>query len=252
MYLLLKMSGIVQVWIMLGETAPPGNVAQLQTLFSNQLFQVLTYRGESENYSGRVKEALTLQQRNNPNNPCIVVKDSSISILTPDLMATYISTALSYNQSRPTYSAVYLTHWLDECNRYKSILTLIAGAASLKQTFRPTADQCILMLPDLRDQLLAVEDDIFIWLNSQIASQTIKAATFVPNLVEVDISTIANNNDYFKLNQCLPVQTTSEGGGKLLGTMVFIFIAILLIVLAYCLIKIGPKYRHAKKVIDTQ
>jgi hypothetical protein len=222
------------------------------------MYQALTYAAEGPyiiNADGSItKEGLW------KNLPVIIVKDTSVSNITPSGIANNnnskdkiiggmknrIQIALEKAQSADLY---YLARWNDNCTKN----TLVAGTesidkgSSLKWTIQPTATQAIMYTPKSRDivsnALCTMASNISLsdYLNSAIYDRKFIATAFVPSIISFDTNLATSQTDYNKLNECFPISTDTPttSNSNLIWLIVLIFVIILV---ASALIQLGPKY----------
>lgn len=188
--------------------------------------------------------------------PVIIVKDSSISNITPSGKSTNkhkdpIDDIIQGMKQRIKVSLdkakqadlFYLCKWNDLCNKY----TEISGTA-LKWSVQPTATQAIMYTPKSRDYisnaLLSSNVTLGELLNNDIRQGKLAATVFVPNIIDFDITLATSANDYLKLNEC-DIMSTSTGttGTTNASTFVwFIVIILLILFIAWAIIQLGPGY----------
>lgn len=181
-----------------------------------------------------------------PNFPVIIIKDSSVSNITPEGMEERISYALKTVKNADLY---FLTVWSDACNKQKLISPSVEGGSSLNFTFQPTATQAIMYTPSSRSTVkeLIINSTVSYsaLLNSAIGQGKLTAVTFTPNIVDFDISLARTNTDYYKLNTCAPIASTVDTTNGLSSLLFFIILVAVIIFTAYCLLVLGanPKQK---------
>lgn len=283
--------GSVLVIILKGETkACDHNIANLKWVFSDPYFTVqvcaveppptipsntpLTEHEYIENYS--MRKALTFAAEGpyivNSSGvsepqfawthiPCIIVKDSSVSNITPSGVTNQEHTdpnddaiggmknRIQVSLARAAQADLYfLCKWLDACNKYTDVAGVgsIDHGSTLKWTVQPTATQAIMYKPSSRDYvreaLVSATVSMSALLNSLIGKGTLLATAFVPNIIDFDIELATNNNDYLKLNECAQVAATSSSGSTSDSLIWFAVITTLIILVAWALISVGPRY----------
>lgn len=176
------------------------------------------------------------------NLPVIIVKDSSVTNLTPLEMKQRISYAL---RKAPAADLYFLTVWSDSCSKHKLISKNVDGGSSLNWTFQPTATQAIMYTPSSRDyikQYLVSNNNTSYSsvLNSLVSSGKMKAVTYTPNIVDYDIDLATSNSDYYKLNTCATIGTVGGESNGLSSLLFFIILVAIVIFTAYCLLVLGP------------
>lgn len=246
----------VLVVILTGETKPSDdNIQNLQWLFSDPYFEVKIIEvtppptiTNVENY--RMLKALSYAA--NFNIPSIIIKDSSVSNVTPLGKTSYsdeiiggmvnrIQTALSVELA----DLCYLCTWNDNCPQLKDIAGIgnIDHGSTLKWTIYPNATQAILYRPIARDFIKdALENsDIPLgqMLNSYISSGKLLATTFVPNIVDFDITLATAASDYLKLNECGTGSGTSSSSSNASSIIWFLIIVAIIIFIAWSVIRLN-------------
>lgn len=155
------------------------------------------------------------------NLPCIIIKDSSVSLMS----CHEIKERILYGLSKA--KLLFLTHWTDLCEKYESINEY------LKWSVHPTATQAILYTPEMRD--LVLEElpksgkNLSAYLNACLASYKLKGAVYVPNLIDFDINLATDNADFAKANACL--QTIDNTQNSTTNTIAWIVVFIILLLL---------------------
>lgn len=189
--------------------------------------------------------------------PCIIVKDSSISNVTPSGISNFdrnkniggmkrrIHTAL--NKARQA-DLFYLCKWYDACNKHVDVANSdnIEKGSNLKWSVQPTATQAIMYIPSSRDfireTLVTSTVPLGDLLNNNIAQGNLLATVFVPNIIDFDIDLATNNNDYAKLNECAPVASATSSNNNTAFIVWFCIIIFIVILVAWALIQINPRY----------
>lgn len=239
---------------------PPNTPLTEQEYISNYTMRkALTYAAEGPyvaNSSGVLEPQFAWT-----NLPCIIVKDSSVSNITPSGITNVEHTdpaddVIGGMQNRievalaraPQADLYFLCHWLDACNRLTDVTGVgsIDHGSTLKWSVQPTATQAIMYKPASRDYireaLISATVPLTSLLNTYVGQGTLLAVVFVPNIIDFDINLATNNNDYLKLNECDRVTTTSTTSSTSDGLIWFAVITALIILVAWALISIGPRY----------
>lgn len=191
--------------------------------------------------------------------PCLIIKDSSISHVTPmgtlhphnsngsdrDIggMKRRVKTAL---QKANEADLFFLCKWNDACSKYVDV----AGGAnlhrgtSLKWSLQPTATQAIMYRPASRDYIRSAISASVIplgdFLNLHIAEAKLMATVFVPNIIDYDIELATSNDDYLKANECQPLTALSTQTTTTTATYVWlVLVIIVMILLAWFVIQSG-------------
>lgn len=191
------------------------------------------------------------------NLPCIIVRDTSVSNITPrgttDVdntdniiggMSGRISTALCEASQADLY---FLTHWLDACEKYVDVegVRSIDRGSTLKWSVQPTSTQAIMYKPSSRDffinQLTNATATLSQLINSYLGRGQLLGVVFVPNIIDFDIDLATSNNEFRKLNECDVVAEEADTSSA--ATFIwFIVIVALVILVAWALITLGPQY----------
>lgn len=189
------------------------------------------------------------------NLPVIVIKDSSVSNLTPSGISNIpgeaiggmrirVETALTKATQADLY---FLCKWNDACNKYVEVggIGNIDHGSTLKWSVQPTATQAIMYKPTSRDfiasELLNAHIPLGEMLNSLILQGNLLATVFVPNIIDFDIGLATSNNDFYKLNECALVQVNHTGTQGPMAFIWFSLIVLLVLIIAWSLIQLGPK-----------
>lgn len=245
------------------EVTPPVNVPSTVNMSQNQYLEnyfmrkALTYAAEGPYLE---KEGTFQPQYYWTKLPCIIVKDSSISNVTPEGtiavdnrntnkfiggMKRRIMVALNKAQEADLF---YLTKWDDLCNKQKAVENVgnIDHGSTIKWSLQPTATQAIMYTPSSRDYireaLIAATIPLSTLLNMFIANGQLLAVVFVPNIIDYDISLATSNSDFNKLNECSPVANANGSSSQATSLAWFIVIVAIIILVATCLILLGPRY----------
>jgi len=210
--------------------------------------------------------------------PVIIVKDSSVSNITPtgktDIACSTRSSSgtldmtnvdhkknhddniiggmkrrikVALNKARQA-DLFYLCKWYDACDKYVDVTGVgnIDHSSTLKWSVQPTSTQAIMYTPSSRDHvresLVGATVPLSDFLNNNIAQGNLLATVFVPNIIDFDIDLATSNNDYAKLNECAPVTTDSDTTSSAASFIWFALIVTLVIIVAWALIQLGPHY----------
>lgn len=234
----------MSVLVIVMQTDPrlAANTAQLLEAFSDPYFDARAFAPDGAHTADMAyRQALAYAAALAPGLPCCIVLDSSVTNLEPAQMAAYVRAGLSYAPDM-----LYLTHWLDRCGKYKTIVPSVLGGSALKQTFEPTATQAICYSVVARDATLNAlatsPAPLGPLLNSYLSSGTMKAFTFVPNIVDMDVNLITSNTDFVKLNECAPVPAdTPKPGNRTAALVTFVLIVFFTLLVAVALLRVAPQ-----------
>lgn len=217
------------------------NTRQLLLAFSDPYFIARPFAPDDpSNDNMAYRQALAYAAALSPSLPCCIIRDSSVTNLGPEQMAQYVRLGMSYAPDM-----LFLTHWLDRCGRYKTVLASTFGGSALKQTFQPNATQCICYSAVARDATLNALATASVplgpLLNSYLATGTMKAYTFAPNIVDMDINLITDNLDFEKLNECvLEPAGADKPGNRTAALVTFALIIVFTLIVAASLLRVSP------------
>lgn len=142
--------------------------------------------------------------------PVLIIKDSSVCNMGPSKIdydggiTHRIKTALEKTSGADLF---YLCKWNDMCDLYSDAYPS-EDEFFLKWSLRPNGTQSILYLPKTRDiiieEMSKEKEYITIGdlLSKKISKGELKAAVFVPNLIDYDINLATSKKDFNKLNEC--------------------------------------------------
>ena len=250
---------------------PPLNIPTHKTLTNAQYIEnyymrkALTYASEGPyliDHNGNVDPQFWWKDI-----PCIIVKDSSVSNITP-LGRVLEPQSPDFSSSSPEDNIIggmkrriqvaldrareadlfFLCKWNDACNKYvdvSNVRTLNHGS-SLKWSVQPTSTQAIMYTPSSRDyvreSLVSTSTTLSDFLNSNISQGRLLATVFVPNIIDFDIELATSNEDYAKLAECAPVATSTPQSTSV-STFIWLGVIIALVVLvAWALIQLSPQH----------
>lgn len=218
-------------------------VQRVQALFNHQLFfpQVvvvadplkspihpgLTPEQSLEYY--RVRWCLQNAMTEYPENPIIILKDTTVSNSSSETLAERISIALASGG----WEVCYLCKWQDRCDLYSNKRPIDDSTSLLVNTSNPHGFQSILFTPTGRDKFheacLNPTLPIDQTLTKLVQSEAIVASTIVPNLMQYDLTAITANERYNRLSEC---QTPNFGSncGSSSSWIWWILIAIIVII----------------------
>jgi hypothetical protein len=174
--------------------------------------------------------------------PVIIIKDSSISNVTPTTqrdidnhtpgMKDRIKLALEVADKADLY---FLCKWGDSCHQHSDVegMKPTSKGSNLKWTVRPTATQAIMYKPSSRDyikeSLVKTNTSLSSLLNNNISNKKLLATAFVPNIIDFDIEFASSNEHYLKLNECCNSTTATEPSNA--APVIWAVIIIILLVL---------------------
>lgn len=247
--------------------APPPPVPATKTLSESQYIEnysmrkALLFAAEGPYVNGTPQFAWT-------NLPVIIVKDSSVSNITPSGTTTVehnltsddniggmkgrISTVLEKASTADLY---YLCRWNDLCNKLTDVSGVtgsIDHGSYLRWSIQPSSTQAIMYPPSTRDfvsnALINASVPLGDFLNNEIKLGNLLATVFVPNIIDFDITIATSSSDYFKLNECAAASadSTSSSSSTNVTLIWFVIIILLIVLIAWALIQLGPQYAKAQ------
>lgn len=201
------------------------NVNYLRATFADPLFKV-------EALPGALLDTLRVWHESSyKSSHAIVVMDTSVSYLAPEVIRDRITTALT---KAPDADIHYLCKWKDNCAKYHSV----GNSNVMKWSTNPHGLQAVLLPPKTRDIILRKArlsdgnffevEDIAHSLTKAIRENLLKATVFVPNIVEFDVNMATSNKDFERLNQC---QEEEQKRGSSTWTWVIVFALLLLFII---------------------
>lgn len=204
-----------------------------------------------------MRKALTYASSGGTNHPwkdlpCILVRDTSVSDLSPDAMKIQISTALS---AAPNADLYYLCRWNDNCTIYKPVegVSSIDHGGTIMWSVGAHSTQAIMYTPFSRDfisdALVDAKVPLDELLNNYISSMQLRCIVYVPNIISYDITKATYVEDYSKDNGCAPTVIVSGSTGSWNNVVWFWTIVAVVGIVSWFLISAGYKWEkdHADK-----
>jgi hypothetical protein len=250
---------IVQVF----STNPPSILPTSKTLNQSEYLEnyymqkSLTYASEGPYFVNQ--DNILTPQYWWKNIPCIIIKDSSISNITPIGITKFSHTSSEDNiiigmknrikialEKASNADLFFLCKWNDACNKYVDVDTSTTPSqSSLKWSIQPTSTQAIMYKPPSRDYIIkslsTSNIPLSVILNTNISQGHLLATVFVPNLIDFDIDLATSNDDYHKLNECAPIPSSTSTSSNTSSIIWLIIIIIAVILVAWFLIQFTPK-----------
>lgn len=185
--------------------------------------------------------------------PCIVVKNTSVSVTSADIIAAAVQRALgeavlSHNDPNYPFDVCYLCVWDDKCQLHTDKKE-VGDGLSLVTTQAPQGLQCILFSPSGRDivlgnkpmkngELFACKSCLASSLTEAIFNGNLTAACFSPSLLHFDINYAVTNDDFNKRRQCEQVNTRQLGEVKMgYSELYWVLIALAIVVIFFIIIE---------------
>lgn len=231
------------------------NIQNLKTVFSDSFFNVnvisvtpptvMNKTKELSNYDiitlNRIKKALTYANKNSINLPILVVLDTSSTYETTTSMKAKIEKAIELD-----YDIIYLCKWYDDCQSIQK-----TNVQNVYSTKKPKGFQSAIFSQRLKDIIMTEEFNTSISfaknIEQFIQSGKIKAFTYIPNIINFDIDYAKTDDEYLKLNEFAPIINKSPNEG--VAYIWFIFLIILIILVAWAVLKLGPDEEKKKEII---
>lgn len=175
-----------------------------------------------------------------PTSPVLIIKNTSISAASPDLIYQ-----VSFQVLRdPSIDLLYLCKWQDRCHLYTD--QEYFQGISLSNTYSPQGFQAVVFSPKGRNILLGIQpmkngknlaslDDI----PREISNGNINAKATSPNLINYDINTATRYKEYDKTVECAPVAVYGKDGANWSSAIIFFLIVVFVVIIAWLLTRIG-------------
>lgn len=189
--------------------------------------------------------------------PCIIIKDSSISNISPyDPSGSKNSSAIigmkhkiKIALDRAKDAGLYfLCKWNDACDKYKDVDEEGPddNGSKLKWSTQPTSTQAIMYKSFSRDYVRQIlettEFPLSTILNTNIAQGKLSATVFVPNIIDYDIDLATSSSDFAKLSECSsPVKVNASQSNSTASFVWMIIIIIAVTLAAFFIIGISNK-----------
>jgi hypothetical protein len=184
-----------------------GDMDSMLYTFSNSIFDIIDLPEDVshvkldsnlEYEKHLVKTSLQLCREKYPNERCILVKDTCMTVFEPDQISVFASHEIKED-------LLYLCTWLDSCNLYRDPV-YVEGVEQVT-TYKPYGFQSIVFSPKARDYILSSEflysTFLGLVLPNEIYNAKLSARTYVTNIFNYDIMKYARENmDYTKRNKC--------------------------------------------------
>jgi hypothetical protein len=190
-------------------------------------------------------------QKRFPNQPVIIIKDSSICVADPQTISDIITSTISLSVGEETFHLCYLCRWMDKCQLYSNRKSIPGTTTGVVRTQSPHDIQALLFTPQGRDTILGkipmnngklfqARDSLSETFNREIVAGNLTALCIVPNLMEYDIRLASRDCDYLKSNACAPIPVLHQQSSSVNIYVAFIIVVILLIVLVWAAAYVAP------------
>lgn len=211
------------------------NQSRVIKIFEGFEFDNVTVNGSFK----QVIERLRLNPRG-----CIIAKDSSTTLLTPELLKNIINWFLS---TVSDFDILWLAKWYDSCIHHEVIKEDSKGV-KIVRTFSVFGSQCLLVSPSGVEKLIRLSfNDVSenLVLNSEVRNRRIKAFAIQPPPIQFDVSFVLNASlEYSKTRDCAdPTGTIHQSRQKNLGLYFFIIIGIIISLIIVLKFNIYPYIR---------
>ena len=220
--------------VIIPDVVTPGNNELVSTYFTDPLFNVVPIPDISgiRYDTGEEESVLYIEiLRKYNDKPVIVIKNSSVSLLTTDQIANYVSQSLSIDSD-----VYYLTRWDYQCQMTR----LIPGYQNFIRVFSPHGLQAIMFYPSALNKIYSYVNDMDKYVNSLIYKGDIKAISNTDNLFNYGVYNYGDDNSFFnRLNLCSNVAVNIEVNNVnrylYIGGIIF-----LIFLIAWGMRKMGP------------
>ncbi len=189
----------------------------------------------------RIQKCLEDAAKNYPNSPVLILKDTSISTATPNVIANYVRDMIKISDGKPGWDIAYLASWGDNCQLQKDIANTSSGYA-IVQSFSPQGVQALLIKPSARDTILGkrslpngtmftLNENLSNTLNMLVKEGQLRPALAKPNLFDFDPELAKSEEDRLKAVRCADEssyqQTTSSSSAWIWILLVIILLIFL-------------------------
>lgn len=215
------------------------NKCHLRPLFDDEVYEVTVIH---EKYVTENNTLLSLEEYNENLNyhkalviarklekPCLIIKDTCITNLSAMEIKTFLLELITIDTD-----LCFLSTWQDECYKYKDYNDYFKWSTTC------SCPQAVLY--NTKNGKQSINQLKKISLTKSIRNADVKKLVCLPNLFIFDISRATSNNDYLKLNCCLPVPEQKSCTDNT-NAAAWIIIIILFIVLLAVLV---PYFKHNK------
>ena len=188
----------------------------------------------------RIKRCLQDAARNYPDSIALIIKDTSVSDTTPQVIADYVKEMVR----QPNWDLGYLTTWGDKCQLQSDSVSTSTGYNIVK-SFSPNGVQALLIKPNVRDMILGKQNlpngqpfemtgSLSSTLNSLVREGQLKPAIAKPNLFNFDQNLAKSEEDKLKAYQCSNDPSFQQTGSSswiwaLIIIVILIFLALIFI-----------------------
>jgi hypothetical protein len=210
----------IQVYI-LSQNPDSPQVERLKDLFSASMFSlsimVINEKDKlnpEESERKKIRHALKNCFDEYPESFSIIIKDSSVSIATPEIVEKIIRSTIE----RDGWDICYLCKWLDRCDLYTNTQRIEDTSLTIVSSQSPNGTQALLFSPHGRNILIGKaqmrdstengrefsfnEMSVSDALNKNILNGGLSATCIVPNLFDFDMTLASSMEDMKKALPC--------------------------------------------------
>lgn len=226
-----------------------GEIQRVAKLFDDDLFAIsITTIDQTSPHKDRVEQelidmCLQNQAKHHKNEHMIIIKDSSTSLASPEVIAKFVSSAIEAKD----WDICYLNRWADRCDLNANVKDTGVNS-SIAETYAPQGAQAILISPNARDIMLGkkplknqqpftMTGNFAQTLNHYVGHGLLVALCAKPNLIVFDPNLVKTAEDLIKTSECLQPEIknnllTDKDGKTNWAVLVLILLVILVIVFA--------------------
>ena len=201
----------------------------------------------------RFNKVLTESAREYPDKYTLVIKDSAVTVTTPNVLEEIIKTALAL----AGWDLFYLTRWLDACEKYCNRVDVEGSFAmtTIVRTMSPNGTQAIIFSPQGRNTIIGrqkmtngrwftpINIPLGTKFNEEITLGNLQAICTVPNVFEYDLFQSRGISDLAKLADCRRPLIAPQGQTVIPFIWFVIIVAIVLLAL-WALYILGPSNQN--------
>lgn len=233
------MSKVHVVIVKTDENIPESHIKDLSDLFSSSLFDVEITKEQNE------RKILSKYNPSNNTDYVLILKDTAVTYLNSNQMNIAISEMIE----NTFYDLYFLSSWNDSCTKYQDVdskenlKVTNNGNVNLANMYSPNARTIILNGKRMKNGKYFSKGDSEFSKNlaNAVRDGNLTAVTSVPNIFTFNINFSTSSLDVNKLNKCVPVIEQAPPGNTTASYLWFFIFLVLIVLLAWALIKLGPK-----------
>lgn len=213
----------------------PRQVRYLEGLFSSSLYSVKIVIVDKFTDEDYVKSSLLRTYNDFPERDVIIIKDSSVSVISPeklDVLCRYIQ--------EENIHLFYFCRWLDACQKIIDIEKIPDTDITIGRTFDPHGVQAIYFSKAGRDALLGKEE-FTLNLAKELNDGKLVALCAINNIFNFDITRAVSDLDYLKTHECFVNKSKDSDASNNNGILWFILVVIVVFLVSFAIIRIGKK-----------